>query len=367
MIYLDNNATTPIDPKVLHAMWEIYSMGPLNPSSIHQKGKIGKEIILKSRDMIAHLLDVSAKELYFTSSSTEGLSTLLRGFVKSFKKNERAPRLLSTKIEHNAIDAVLKSLALDGCVVDFIPVDSSGAPTLESLEKSLHPSTDLVVLSSVYSETGMMLELEAIASLLHQKKIPLLIDATAHIGKAFFPIYPGISAFTLSAHKFHGPQGIGLMFARSSFPFSPLLVGGHQERSRRAGTENVAGIVGLKTALELIEPSHFAHMQKLTAYLEKELTPFGQINGHGKRISNTLSIAFPDFDAESLMIQLDQKGVLASMGSACSSGSIEPSRVLLEMGLPRTLARSSLRFSVSRFNTLVEIREAASLIQSLLI
>ncbi|MFZ4773002.1 MAG: cysteine desulfurase family protein [Chlamydiia bacterium] len=359
MIYLDNNATTAIDPIVLKAMQDTYALGPLNPSAIHQQGKRGKEIILSMRDAIATYFKMHSNEIYFTSSSTEALSTLIRGFVKV----KGVPRILSTKIEHNAIDSLLKNLIIEGVPVDYIPIDASGAPKLTDLITTIHPSTELVILSSVYSETGTMPDLEAIAQYLYEKKIPLLVDATAHIGKAPFVVYKGISAFCASAHKFHGPQGIGLMVARSNFPFSPLLVGGHQEMHKRAGTENVAGIVGLAKALELIKPTHFEQMRSLKEQLKEHLIPFGMINGQGKTISNTLNIAFENFDAESLMIRLDQKGVFASMGSACSSGSIEPSRILLEMGLSRIIARSSLRFSLSRMTTAEEIERAALLIK----
>lgn len=362
MIYLDNNATTRLDPKVLQAMISIYELGPLNPSAIHQQGKKGKEKILQSRDWIARYFGVMPKEIYFTSSSTESLTTLIRGFVQG----KKAKRILSTKIEHNAIDALLQALNSEGLIVDTIPVDSWGAPRIEQLIESIQPSTDLVILSSVYSETGVMLDLEAISEYLYHKKIPLIIDATAHIGKAPFKVYRGISAFCLSAHKFHGPQGMGMMFARSNFPFSPLLIGGYQEMHRRAGTENVAGIVGLQTALSLIDESSFSYMQELKNMLLCQLCTIGKINGDGPTVSNTLNIAFLDVDAETLMIRLDQCGVCVSMGSACSSGSIEPSRVLQNMGLDRTLARSSLRFSLCKFNTKEEIEKVIQILQDLL-
>ncbi len=362
MIYLDNNATTRLDPKVLQAIVSIYELGPLNPSAIHGFGKKGKEKILQSRDWIAKYFGVLSKEIYFTSSSTESLTTLIRGFVHA----KKAKRILSTKIEHNAIDSLLRTLRSEGVVVDTIEVDLHGAPKLEQLIHSIHPSTDLVILSSVYSETGVMLDLEVISEFLYQKKIPLIIDATAHIGKAPFKVFRGISAFCLSAHKFHGPQGVGMMFARTNFPFTPLLVGGHQEMHRRAGTENIAGIVGLQTALSLIEESSFSYMQELKEMLLSNLCATGSVNGSGPTICNTLNIAFSDVDAENLMIRLDQCGVCVSMGSACSSGSIEPSRVLLEMGVERSKARSSLRFSLSRFNTKQEIEKVIQILQELL-
>jgi len=359
MIYLDNNATTPLDSLVEEAMRQIYSMGPLNPSSIHRQGKRAKEILLNCRDRIAAIFQVSPNELYFTSSSTESLSTILLGHIQA----KGIKRILSTRIEHNAIDAHLKELPSHGVQVDTIIVKEEGAPSLESLEKALHPQVELVVLSSVYSETGAMLDLEGISEFLYHKNIPLIIDATAHIGKAPFCVFRGVSAFALSAHKFHGPLGAGLLFCRKNLPFKPLLLGGHQEMHHRAGTENVAAIFGLTKALELIEPSHFLYMESLKNSLLQELLPFGRLNGSKKTISNTFNIAFDSFDAESLMIRLDQKGVMASMGSACSSGSIEPSRVLLEMGLDRNRARSSLRFSVSRKNTFEEMFQAATLIK----
>lgn len=362
MIYLDNNATTQLDPKVLQAMVSTYELGPLNPSAIHGFGKKGKEKILQSRDWIAKYFGVLSKEIYFTSSSTESLTTLIRGFIQA----KKAKRVLSTKIEHKAIDSILNTLRAEGITVDTIEVDSYGSPKIEQICQSIHPSTDLVILSSVYSETGVMLDLEAISEFLYEKRIPLIIDATAHIGKAPFKVYRGVSAFCLSAHKFHGPQGVGMMFARTNFPFTPLLVGGHQEMHRRAGTENVAGIVGLQTALSLIDESSFSYMQELKEMLLGHLCKMGTLNGGGPTICNTINIAFSDVDAENLMIRLDQCGVCVSMGSACSSGSIEPSRILLEMGVERSKARSSLRFSLSRFNTKQEMEKVIQILQELL-
>ena len=359
MIYLDNNATTPIDPRVVEAMCSIYSMGPLNPSAIHRYGKKGKELILRSRDFIADYFGVLSSEIYFTSSSTESLTTLILGHIAAKKIN----CILSTKIEHNAVDSILKKIALQGVKVDYIPVDEKGFPTFENLQESVTEKTQLVILSSVYSETGMMPDLEAIAQFLYAKKIPLIVDATAHVGKAPFIVHPGISGFSLSAHKFHGPQGVGLMFARKNFPVAPVFVGGHQEMHLRAGTENVAGIVGMKKAIELIDSDSFIFQEMLSSRLLTELIPHGNLNGTGQRISNTCNFSFENYDAETLLIRLDQRGVLCSMGSACSSGSIEPSRVLLEMGLDKNRARSSLRFSVSRMNSIDQIDLAVQIIK----
>lgn len=355
MIYLDNNATTKIDPRSLRAMLDLYSLGPLNTSSVHQRGQKAKQILIEAKESIASTFGCLSKEIIFTSGATEGLNTLIES-VKTLPGH-----LLSTRIEHLAIDAKLQ-----GANVRWIPVGLKGAPTLDDIQSLVNEKTSCLILSSVYSETGTMIDLEEIATFCEKRELPLIIDAVAHIGKEPFIFYKGISAFVFSAHKFHGPLGIGAMVVRRSFPYQPLLVGGPQESNRRAGTLNLPGIIGLKVALESIDPLFFDKIRTLRDRLEKGLSPYGKTNGTGKRVSNTLNMQFEAIDAETLLIYLDQKGVLASVGSACSSGALEPSRVLTHMGLLPKEVRSSLRFSLSRETTQQEIDETILIVKEII-
>jgi cysteine desulfurase len=219
----------------------------------------------------------------------------------------------------------------------------------------------MIVLSAVNAETGVKIDLEAIASLAEKKEILLVIDGVAILGKEVFSIPKGVSAMCFSAHKIHGPKGMGLLFLRSNLKFSPLILGGPQELNRRAGTENVAAILGCEEAVSILakeQKSFVPQIQNLKDYFEKTLLtklPTILINGEGPRVCNVSNISFSHVDGENLLIQLDRKGILASHGSACASGSIEPSRVLLHMGLPRKRAKSSVRFSFSRNTTQEEI------------
>jgi cysteine desulfurase len=356
-LYLDNNATTALDPRVFKAMLAEFSGPPANPSSVHYFGQQAKSLLNSARRSIASFFGSKPEELIFTSGGTESLNLLIRGLFGNRPKGH----LITTSIEHLAVYRTIQSLENSGVAITYLPVDLWGAPLFEELEKAILPNTNAIILSAANSETGVKLDIEKFAEIAERHEIPLIIDAVALIGKEPLSIPPGVSAIAFSGHKFHAPKGIGGVIARSSLKLTPLLTGGGQEFQRRAGTENLAGILGLAEAFQILREKQreiTQHMRNLRDHLEITLMrelPEITVNGSGPRVANTSNLAFRGIDGESLLIHLDLAGVAASHGSACSSGSLEPSRVLLQMGVDRSVARSSLRFSVSRMNSREEI------------
>lgn len=325
---------------------------PANPSSVHFFGQQARALLTQARSTVAQFFQCKPSEIVFTSGATEGLNYLLHDLGPS-------DHVITTHLEHSSVYNALSSVA-----VSYIPVDLKGAPRVEDIAQAILPHTKAIVLSSANSETGVKIDLEALSTLALRHRIPLLIDAVATIGKDPFILYPGMAAVAFSAHKFHGPKGVGAVYLRPDFKPSPLILGGGQENGRRAGTPSLSGILGLAEALQILLEEQFAVSRMLTDlrdHFERELTariPQIVINGEGPRVSNTSNIAFLGLDGETLLMQLDLLKIAVSHGSACSSGALEPSRILLNMGIDRKRARSSLRFSFSRMNTREEIDEA---------
>jgi cysteine desulfurase len=360
-IYLDNNATTPLSAQVLEAMHAI-ALLPLNPSSVHTYGTRAKHLLKEARDQIARMLNVHPDAIFFTSGGTESLNTLIRGLYPG------KGQILTSAVEHACVYETIRHLEKQHVPVSYLSVGHWGAPTLDLIERHLDESVSLMVFSAVYSETGVRIDLEAVAALAERYQIPLVIDGVALLGKEQFIIPPGVSGMGFSAHKLHGPKGVGALYLSPSAHMTPLLYGGHQEHNMRPGTEALQEIVGFARALQLATesfPQSTQHMlavqQHFEATLKNQLTSV-EINGTGPRICTTSNIAFHGIDGETLLLALDRLGIYASMGSACSSGAIEPSRVLLNMGLSKQHAKSSLRFSFSRFTTFEEINHALTLI-----
>lgn len=364
-IYLDNNATTPLDPRVFKAMMTELTGPPANPSSLHWFGQRARSLLQKARQKLASFFKVTPEEILFTSGGTESINLLLRGYCNK-------GHIISTTIEHSCVYRTLQSLEAKGISVTYLPVGSWGAPLAEQITSAIRPDTRAMVFSASNTETGVKIDLEKIASIASSHAIPLFIDAVAMIGKESFSLYPGITAVALSGHKFHAPKGTGALFLRSSCKLDPLFTGGAQEQMRRAGTENLAGIIGLGEAIDILQERQSEITQqidRLRLYFEQELkriTPNLVINGEGPRTSNTSNIAFLGTDGETFLMQLDMAGIAVSHGSACSSGAIEPSRVLTQMGIDRKTARCSIRFSFSRMNTQQEIDLALDKIAKLL-
>jgi cysteine desulfurase len=356
-IYLDNNSTTSLDPRVFKAMLADLSGPPANPSSVHWFGQQARRLLLEARHRAASYFRAKPEEIIFTSGGTESVNLFLRGLGTK-------GHVITTAIEHSCIYRTIQSLEAQGLSVSYLPVGLWGAPLPEDLAAAIRPDTRAIALSAANNETGVKIDLEAVASIAHKHGIPLLIDAVAFLGKEPLAIYPGITAIALSGHKFHAPKGIGALFLRSPLKLTPQSTGGAQEYHHRAGTENLSGILGLAEALRILSEDQIPitqHLSDLRLHFEhglKREIPDIQINGEGPRVSNTSNLAFPGLDGETLLIQLDLAGIAASHGSACASGAMEPSRVLTQMGVPRKIACASLRFSVGRTNTREEIDRA---------
>ncbi len=353
-IYLDNNATTPVDPRLLDLYTKLTFTSFGNPSSVHSYGQEAKAYLVTARDKIANIFGVRSSEVVFTSCATEALNMMLK----------TPGHIVTSDVEHSAVYN-----ALQGSDVTYLPVGIEGAPTPEALEAAIRDTTRLIVLMSANNETGAITDIDAMADIALRKGIPLIVDAVAHYGKAPFTLHPGITCAAYSGHKFYAPKGTGFAIIRKGYKVTPLIKGGHQEHGMRAGTENLAGIVAMAEAASFIDKeldTFIGTVRELRDYFEREVLkiyPKAEINGKGPRIANTSNICFRGIDGEALLMYLDLNGVLASLGSACSSGSIEPSRILLNMGLSRDDALSSIRFSLSRFTTLEEIDQALHVIK----
>lgn len=368
-IYLDNNATTALDPEVIKVMEADLRSPPSNPSSIHLFGRDAKNRLQDARQTISSFFQVKPKEILFTSGGTESMNTLLQGLIHP----EKQPHVITSNIEHSCVEKTLHNLQKKGCRVSFLPAGLKGAVSPEQVQETITAETKYLVFSAANSETGVKHDIKALADIALQYNIPLIIDAIAHFGKDPFILHPGIAAAGFSAHKLHGPKGAGFMFLRSSLStqFTPLLFGGGQEYGLRSGTENLTTILGLAKAVDQLAkhmPEACKRMKDLRDYFEKTIQDklsFVQINGSQERVCNVSNLCFTGCDAETLSIQLDLHSIAASQGSACSSGSVEPSRVLTNMGLSQAHAKSSIRFSLSRLTTYEEIKTAASIVIAL--
>lgn len=365
-IYLDNNATTEIAPEVMQSLINELKSGPSNPSSVHSYGQEARNRLTKSRRAIATHFGVKPTEIVFTSGGTESLNILLRGIPL-----EPKGEILSTSVEHSAVYHTLLDLQKKGQPVSFIPAGLHGALRKDQIEENINAFTRLIVLMAANNETGVKTDIEGVAHIAKERKIPFIVDGVAWIGKEVLHIPDGVSAICFSGHKFHAPKGIGFMILRSQLKLSPLITGGGQEHEKRAGTENLPGILALAEAVNLLEkalPEAEGHMRSLRDYFESSLCSLVQdvmINGDGPRIANTSNLCFHGIEGESLLIALDLAGIAVSHGSACSSGSLEPSRVLLNMGIPKKAANSSIRFSLSRYTTKEEIDYTIDVVENL--
>lgn len=358
-IYLDNNATTPIDPIVAKTVLEELSHTPANPSSSHFYGQRARQKLQSARDAIAKAIGAQSREIVFTSGGTEALNMLLRG--ASLKNGP----IVSSVVEHAAVYDTLKALEKQGRQVRFLQTGKWGAVRLDAAEEALRQGAAALCLMAVNNETGVKTDIVSMASLAERYEVPFFVDGIASFGKEPFSFTPGIMAICFSAHKFHGPQGVGFAAIRQHLKWSSQMTGGGQELGRRSGTENMPGIVGMAKAVELFAPQKIQELQKR---FEQGLLALGDvsINGEGPRICNVSNVCFHGVDGESLLIQLDRFGICASLGSACASGGLEPSRVLLNMGYTRKEAESSLRFSLSRMTTQEDIDKALDILSQLI-
>ena len=327
---------------------------PANPSSVHWFGQQAKNLLQEARRKAASFFKAKPEEIIFTSGGTESINFMLRSLPSK-------GHLITTRIEHSSVYKSIQLLESQGLDATYLPVGLWGAPLIEQIEAAIRPDTIALVFSASNGETGVKIELAPIMKLAQKHNIPLYLDAVSFVGKEVLPELSFPGAIAISGHKFHAPKGIGILCLRPPAKIASLLLGGNQEHQKRAGTENLAGILGLSEALQILAESQEKIVQEILDLrlhfengLKRELGDL-IIHGEGPRISNTSNIAFLGVDGETLLMHLDLSGVAASHGSACSSGSLEPSRVLTQMGIDKKTARSSLRFSLSRMNTREEI------------
>jgi cysteine desulfurase len=359
-IYVDNNATTQVAPEVVEAMLPYFSKLYGNPSSMHSFGGEVGRTLKAARAKVADLLGASPEEIVFTSCGTESDSTAIWAALRS---NPEKRHVITSRVEHPAVKNLCESLTRQGYRVTFVPVDKKGRLDLDHLYGNLGDDTALVSLMWANNETGMLFPVEEIAREVSSRGILFHTDAVQAVGKVPIDLKnASIDMLALSGHKLHAPKGIGALYVRKGTKFSPFLRGGHQENGRRGGTENVASIIGLGKACELageMMETENTRVRTLRDKLENGLLaaiPNAMVNGvPEERLPNTSSIAFEFIEGESILLLMDQHGICASSGSACTSGSLEPSHVLRAMGVPFTAAHGTIRFSLSIYNTEAEI------------
>ncbi len=361
-IYMDNNATTQIDDEVASFMWQNISLYG-NASSMHGMGRDSEAGIEWARSEVAQLISGDAKGVYFTSGATESNNTVFNTFREELDKKGEKKRIITTTIEHPAIIEMSKYLNKKGYTVEFAPVDSTGMVKVDELDKMLGPDVALVSVMLGNNETGTIQPVKEISALAHKCGAYMHTDATQAIGKIPVSVTDlDVDYLSLSGHKFYGPKGIGVLYARPGVPLVPYLKGGHQEHGYRAGTYNTLGIIGIGKAAELarqnLQEEH-DHLWALRERLRKGILaslPDTVVNGNQEHcLPGTLDVSFPAAEGESILLYLDLEGIEVSTGSACASGSLEPSYVLLASGLDIELAHGSIRFSLGRYNTEEEV------------
>ena len=360
-IYLDNNATTKTDEEVVRAMIPYLSENYGNPSAIYKIGRENKKAIEDSREKVAKILNCEPNEIYFTSGGSESDNTAIRGIAYSYKN--KGNHIITSKIEHPAVLETCKQLENEGFEVTYISVNEKGIINLEELKNTIKQTTTLITIMFANNEIGTIQEIEEIGKIAKENNIIFHTDAVQAVGNIKIDVKKlNIDSLSLSAHKFYGPKGIGALYLKKGIQFNKFINGGHQERNKRAGTENIAGIVGLAKAIELAYENLEEHNKKIKElrdyYVEqvKQKIPYIKINGDmEKRLPGNSNISFRFIEGEGLLLNLDLKGIYASSGSACTSGSLDPSHVLLAIGLPHEIAHGSLRISIGKYNTKEEI------------
>lgn len=364
LIYLDNSATTQVDPEIAEIVRQELSCLTGNPSSWHSLGQIAKKKLLRSRESIAQWLGATYPEIIFTSGGTEGLTMLILGIAERLPAGE----IISTAIEHPAVQKPLAYLSKKNWKITTLPINEGGAISPLQLKEAITKNTKMIVLSAANHETGVQVDLEGIAAVSESYQIPLVIDGVALLGKSPIHLYRGITGMAFSGHKIHALPGTGFVYLRTGQTISPLLYGGGQENGLRSGTENLPGIVGLAKAITILSSNetaiiqHIRHLRDLFETIVLSKLSNVSINGTGLRTPNISNLYIQGIDAEDIVMQLDSHGIIASMGSACSSGTLEPSQVLINMGYSQRRASESIRFSFSRMNREEEITYSAEVL-----
>jgi cysteine desulfurase len=364
-VYLDNNATTPLLPEVFEAMRPYFAEHFGNASSIHHHGQETRAAVERARESLAALLGSRASEVVFTSGGTEADNLAISGLTRA------GDHVISSTIEHHAVLNSCKHAEAMGCEVTYVPVDGRGLVDPDDVRRALRSNTKLITIMMANNETGVLQPVNEFGKIAAEADVYFHTDAVQAAGKVSIDVkHLGCDLLSISGHKLHAPQGVGALYVRKGTILRPMFYGGSHERSRRAGTENVPGIIGLGKAAELareaLERGDLVQMSAMRDHIEQQILSEVEatgVNGGGvPRVPNTTSIHFDYIDGEALVIALDLKGLAVSTGAACSSGAIEPSHVLTAMGLPPEIARASLRFSLGKQNSSDDIQFALDLV-----
>lgn len=366
-IYFDHAATTPLDPRVLEAMMPFLTTNFGNPSSVYRLGTRSSEATNRAREIVADILGVDRKEIIFTSGASEAINLAIKGVSLARRAPGQRGHVITAATEHHATLHAVEHLETLGFDTTVLPVDNFGSVSAEQVAEAIRPDTTLVSIMYANNEIGTVHPIPAIGKVCRAKGVPFHVDAVQAVGALTIDVNElGADLLSMSGHKFYGPKGVGVLYARQSIPLQPQINGGGQENKRRAGTENVAGIVGFAAALRLAldeQATASAHCKSLRDRLIAGITktiPFSRVNGHPtNRLPNNAHFTFEyiegDKTTESLLVRLDQQNICASTGSACNSRAIHPSHVLKAIGLPPSSAHSSLRLTVGRENTAEQV------------
>ena len=351
-VYLDNAATTALSPRVLEAMLPYFTQYYGNPSSVHAFGREAKQGLDKARDQVAKALHCEPSEVIFTGCGTESDNTVLLGVAQRY--GDKGKHIITTNVEHHAILHTCECLEKQGYSVTYLPVDQDGLVTAEQVAAAIRPDTILVSIMFANNEVGTIMPIQEIGVVCKEKGVLFHTDAVQAVGHIPVDVQAmHIDMLSLSAHKFHGPKGVGALYCRKGIRLPSYIMGGAQERGRRAGTENVAGIVGLGAAIQLATEQLEENRAKMTALRDRLMTGIQarisevKLNGHPtNRLPNNVNFSFKYIEGESILLMLDMNGIAASSGSACTSGSLDPSHVLLALGLPHEIAHGSVRLTL---------------------
>lgn len=370
VIYLDNNATTKVAPSVFEAMTPFLTEYYGNPSSIYAIGADAAKALTQAREQVANLLHCEAKEIIFTSCGTESDNTAIESALRTTRKRH----VVTTQVEHSAVRNYCEHLESRNVAVTYIPVNSDGTLEIKEIERAIRADTAIVSIMWANNETGVLFPVEEIAEICKTKGVLFHTDAVQAVGKIPINLQKNkIDFLSLSGHKIHASKGVGALFVRSGVRFSPYLIGGGQEHGKRGGTENVASIVGFGRAAVLAEANLQDEQIRIKALRDRlesgilQSIPCARLNGHpSSRLPNTTHISFEGIEARNILLMLDQHGICCSAGSACTTGSLEPSHVLRAMGISSSLARSAIRFSLGVYNQEHEINRVLDILPKII-
>lgn len=370
-IYLDNNATTKPLAAGIEAMIPLLAQEYANPSSLHRPGRAARERVERAREQVAGLIGARPKEIVFTSGGTESINLAIRGI---FGGGNRRQELIISAVEHSAVRRLADRLEAEGCQVVRIGVDASGLLDLDNLDSKITDSTSLISIMHANNETGVIFDVEAVCEIAQRHSVPVHLDAVQSAGKLPLDVRSlPVNLMSISGHKMHGPKGVGALFIRRRTRLRPLMVGGGQERGLRPGTENVPAIVGFGVAADQasrLADAQGASIRKLRDEFERIVTsliPIAHVIGEpASRLPNTSNIGFAGLQSEIIVQLLSERGVYASAGAACGSGSLEPSHVLQAMAIEPAIAHGAVRFSLSRFTTDKEIHDTVEILNAVI-